>query len=239
MVRFLLSKKEHITIYLTHRLAFGFPIIVFRCLGLTHSNHNLQWFNMLFHLLAALCVFLIAEMLVKNRKKTTSMESKSFISPSLIAASVYLFSPAMLWYGCNVYFSDIFVNQLFVISVWALLKSNHHLQKHLQKNTPVSKFFPSKQYAYLILGSILVFATVLTEWIGYFLVASIGLQAVYSFFKNPSKVAKWYYALQIILLGLISIGGIGITLWVYSDILGVETFLQYLENRFFDPNRSI
>ncbi|MFK7908013.1 MAG: hypothetical protein AB8B69_22980, partial [Chitinophagales bacterium] len=212
--------------YLSHPpLGFWLPYYSFKLLGLAHSNLHLQLFNLLFHLLATLCVFSISRMLLKE----DSLQNQ-ILSPSIIAAGIYLFSPAMLWYGCNVYFSDIFVNQLFVISIWAILKSKKVENAFFQNKN--SKTLSSKLYVNLLMVSILVLATMLTEWIGYFLVVSMGFYALLQFFKTPNQTAKRYYALQIGSIFLVGIAGMGITFFVYSDILGAEAFLQYLKQRF-------
>lgn len=229
--------KDGTHYYLSHPpLGFWMPYYTFKFLGLAHSNRNLQLFNLLFHLLAAICVFFIAEMLLAKTQESVSNphfhSNKYAVSPSLIAVGIFLFSPALLWYGCNVYFSDIFVNQLFVITVWAGLKSKKSFAQLLQGSSNPSKRLLLKIYAQLLVFNSLVLATMLTEWIGYFLVASVGVYSLWHFFKQKNPTAKHYHLLQMGFAALVAIAGMGITFWTYSDILGTEAFLQYLKQRF-------
>lgn len=237
--------------YLSHPpLGFWLPYYSFQLLGLSHSNRNLQYFNLLFHLLAALCVYSIMQMMygsfskekTSNTTTSTSQLSTSqsvltppispYINPATIATSIYLLSPAMLWYGSNVYFSDIFVNQLFVIAIWGGMKVEKNLQSHWSNSSNGNTRPPKHLYFQSIWVSLLLLATLLTEWIGYFLGASMAAYTCWQFFKTSEKGKKQWYAVQIVWTVLAVIGGITITFGIYSQILGLDAFVEYLQNRF-------
>ncbi len=237
--------------YLSHPpLGFWLPYYSFKILGLSHSSRNLQYFNLLFHLLAAMCVYSIAQMMCGQwRKRTpsnmvapilqlsTNLSFRNppispYTNPGLIAASIYLFSPAMLWYGSNVYFSDIFVNQLFVIAIWVGMKTEKNGQSYWRKPSNQDKKPLLQLYFQSFLFSLLLLAVLLTEWIGYFLGASAAAYACWQFFKASEKNKKRWYAIQLLLTVVAVVGGIAITFGTYSQILGLDAFVEYLQNRF-------
>lgn len=166
------------------------------------------------------------------RKEENKNSSSPLFSPSLLAASVYLFSPAMLWYSSNVYFSDIFVNQLFVISVWMCVKLQQNYRLFLQNDIENSNTLPPSIYLQLLAFGVLVGMTLLTEWIGFLLAASVGLYTFIQLFKSSKRTTKTFYGLQLGLMILAVLAGLGITFSVYSSIAGSEAFLEYLEHRF-------
>lgn len=224
--------------YLSHPpMGFWLPYFSLKTLGFDLNAKNLQYFNVLFHLLAALCVFSIVNMLLNKRENGENKNISLLFSPAILATSVYLFSPAMLWYSSNVYFSDIFVNQLFVISAWMGIKLQQSHRQFLQNNSINSQTtFPKSIYLQLLAFSLLVGMTLLTEWIGFMLAASVALYAFVQLLKFSSKskpsLSRKFYGLQLVSMILVILAGLGITYGVYSSIAGSEAFLEYLEHRF-------
>lgn len=94
--------------YLSHPpLALYLPHGWFQLLGQPPTVLGLQAFNLLFHLLTAIALFLIVRSVVGGERAP------------LFAAVLYLFMPAPLWFHGNVFMSDIFVAAIWVWHVVA------------------------------------------------------------------------------------------------------------------------
>ncbi|MBL0044793.1 MAG: hypothetical protein IPP33_10505 [Flavobacteriales bacterium] len=93
--------------YFSHPpLAYDLPYLMFAGLGIAPNVLGLQLFNMLFHLLTTVCLYLLVKEL-----HTSEAASRA----PLFAAVLYLFMPAPLWFHSNAYMSDMFVQNFWVM----------------------------------------------------------------------------------------------------------------------------
>lgn len=241
--------------YLSHPpFAYLLPYFTFKLLGIQHSVLALQCFNLFFHCIGTLCLFLIvckvltaqtksylqerqysltanqAIYFFKNSSFLFSAQKNNISHPALLAAAIYLFSPATLWYFSNAYMSDMFVSNIWLgTTCFALqiLLPNEALVNRKQE----SDFSPPKThfrlYGAIFLLGVFLFFTLYTEWIGCFAAVAIGGYAL--LYWRRYRHYKWVVLVSIlaVLAGFIAIG------YHYARILGWATYFDYAQQRFF------
>ena len=136
-----------------------------------------------------------------------SRESSSV--PALIAFAIYVFSPLTLWLQANVYMSDIFAEIIFIAGIYLLLRW--------------AKLGGSGRFA-LIIGTF-TFFFVYSDWLGVLFAASIALYAVI----QRTQPSSWSLGIA---ASLGTAAALALTLWQYSQINGLHSFLFSLTHRF-------
>ncbi len=188
--------------YFSHPpLAYDLPYGVFRLLGTVPNVAGLQWFNMVFHLLAAWCLFLALRALLPPG------------NGPLFAAVLYLFMPAPLWFHGNAYMSDMFVQNFWLM--------------HLAVALPVflAPGPPGSGRTFLFVSTL--FLAAYTSWLGVFAaVVSAGCALWYG---RRSCDRRWigpaiWCAVAVVL-------ALGITWWRYAGVAGTEALLNYYRSR--------
>jgi hypothetical protein len=191
--------------YVSHPpLSYYLPYAILSGIGLTPEALHLQSFQLLIHLLSVILVYFVAWELLPTKSLTSS-----FLP--LLTASLYLFSPATLWFQANVYMADTLVQLFFIGTVLLLLRL----------------WRQNERVEWLKVGLfLLVFAMCYTHWLGYFVVATFVMGSI-------KKRWRSFLGKQVILP---SLGGaaiaFGIMVAQYSQISGLDAYLAEMAHRF-------
>jgi hypothetical protein len=187
-------------------LAYIAPYVVFKALGIHVEVLSLQIFCLLLHFACVWLVYLLVSMLMLQQG------SRYARMCGVIAAAIYIFSPATLWFHSNIYMSEIFVQPLFLLGAYLYLRIQ------------LSKAVPA---ALLMALGVVVFLMIYTEWIGVFFAFSIFLHGIYHW-RNPvmRKMMPIVAIASTLALLLILIH--------YSQVDGLFAFLHYLKTKFLE-----
>jgi len=137
-------------------------------------------------------------------------------TPALLASALYIFSAQTLWCHVYMYFADSLV-QLF----WAAYVLLSFL---IFKRDRISS------RSVLILFFITNFLLVYTEWIGLFVSATLFLYALYRSVREPA------YLRILLLIAGATLSALGLTLYQYASINGLEAFLDASISKYSDRN---
>lgn len=137
-------------------------------------------------------------------------EKKSSIP--LVGFIIYLFNPTVLWFQSNTYMSDILVHFFFITTVFYLVKS---------KKTDFMLKSKSSLLLYLSL-----FLMCSCSWLGYFMGGVMALFFLYKAKKQRSTFIHFIFVCLICSLALY------LTVSHYSQIAGVENYLEQMKNRY-------
>ncbi|HEX3046586.1 MAG TPA: hypothetical protein VHY08_17655 [Bacillota bacterium] len=174
--------------------AYILPYLVFRLFRIYPDVLPLQLFNLFFHFICAWFIYLIIARLLKKSKNPYFMNV-----PAIIGFTVYLFSPAPLWFHSNVYMADMMVQTFFIIGIYLFLK--------------ISSEFEGRRMDYLGFGAI-NFLMVYTEWLGIFFAVTV---FVFSVFWIKDKRRNPLLAST----GFSTIIALALTIWQYAQINGL------------------
>jgi hypothetical protein len=189
--------------YLSHpALGLYLPYLWFQVLGQPPTVIGLQAFNLLFHLLTAIGLFLLIRAVVGDRSERAP----------LFAAVLYLFMPAPLWFHGNVFMSDIFVVAIWVWHVVAAQRVFADADPGLRWRS--------------LFGLSLALA-VFAGWLGV-LAAAVDLLLIGRRWKRGGQARSGRLALIVVGSTLIPLM---ITAWTYAGVVGAEGLLGYLKGR--------
>jgi len=185
--------------YVSHPpLAYYLPYAVFSALRIEPDVLPLQYFNLFVNLLCGLGIYLLARKLLPDSNWV-----------GLLAATIYWFTPAVLWFQSNVYMSDMMAQPFYIA---ALLLALYVLEK---------------PKAITAIGlAIVCFLGTYTTWFGVLVAGSLGLYFVFRAFSRP----KYFWVVG--LLTLSQVAALGLMAWQYSQIAGWDAYLAELGHRF-------
>jgi hypothetical protein len=130
----------------------------------------------------------------------------------VIAAAIYIFSPATLWFHSNIYMSDMFVQPLFILGVYL------YLRIQLSKAVPVALL--------IALGAMLLLM-IYTEWLGVCFAFAVFLHGLYRW-RTPAM--RWMMVTTFVAATL----GLLLILVHYSQVDGLAAFLHYSKTKFLE-----
>jgi hypothetical protein len=185
--------------YVSHPpLAYYIPYAVFSALHIEPNVLPLQYFNLFINLLCGLGIYLLARKLLPDSNWV-----------GLLAATIYWFTPAILWFQSNVYMSDMMAQPFFIA---ALLLALYILDK------------PKASTAIGL--AIVCFLGTYTTWFGVLVAGSLGLYFVFRAFSRP----KYFWVVGLLMLS--QVAALGLMAWQYSQIAGWDAYMAELSHRF-------
>ena len=195
--------------YVSHPpLAYYVPFLLFRVTRIYPSVDAIQYFHLFIHFLCGLGVYWIACILL-GRKLFGELSFTAFT-----AYTLYLFSPATLWFQCNTYMADMFVQLPFIYGILFFLIDSRRLAHH---DSPLERglrgVFAGSRMVWV--EALIVFLAVYTSWLGVFF--AIVLAGYYLF-----KLHLWRRAAGILLSMLLALA---LIVWQYSHINGLHAYL--------------
>jgi len=199
------AQHDGLIYYFSHPpLAYDVPYALFRITGTAPSVIGLQLLNLAFHLITAWFLFLALKALYPPEKKT--------LAP-VFAAALYLFMPAPLWFHGNVYMSDMFVQNFWVMHLAIALRMflGYSLDKRL-----------------LLAFFITLFLSVLTSWLGVFAAVASGLAALWKWKKERS--ARWLIPMALAALAVVL--ALSYTAWRYTRVVDFDQLIAFFQSRF-------
>ncbi|MEO6870554.1 MAG: hypothetical protein ABI168_12965 [Ginsengibacter sp.] len=192
--------------YVSHpQFAYIFPYLAFQLLHVKATVLSIEIFNLAINFLSALFIYLI----IGTLREKKSFEKIDWIG--LCGFVVYLFNAGVLWFQCNTYMSDMLVHFFFVAGTYYLL------QLFLNKHTSGKDF---------ILYAATLFLMIYTSYLGIIFAFSVFLYSV-----TRLKRRK-IYRQTILITILVSIAAIGLFVYQYCKINGLENYVDQLRNRF-------
>lgn len=178
--------------------AYILPYLIFRLFNIYPSALSLQIFNLFFHFISAIFIFLIIVLLTREHYQ------KRLNIPAIIGYAIYMFAPATMWYQSNVYMADMFVQPLFIMEIYLFLK------------LILSK---DKKPIYLVFLGIVNLLAIYTEWLGLLLAFAICFYALLKIKKKEMRTILYVVAAT-------AIASLTLTVWQYSQIDGLNAFIQ-------------
>ncbi len=190
-------------------LGFWLPYFIFKTIGVQPDIVPLQIFNMLIHFIGAAFVYFTILLFTLRRF------SRRAYLPSLLGASGYIFTAQGLWFGSNVYFSDMLVQLLWIIATYLILRL-------AEKKSAI----PPLQLALI---SVLVGLMIFTEWLGVFYAFVVAL------------VALFYFRSIVLFLSvaLSSLAAGGFIVGIYSSIAGFDKLRASMTEKYMIRNSSM
>ncbi|HYV91385.1 MAG TPA: hypothetical protein VE978_06365 [Chitinophagales bacterium] len=190
--------------YISHPpLAYYLPYFTFALLKIYPDALALQVFNLLFHFLTALILYLSVCIITRENAL------KQFSPAAFFAALFYLFMPATLWFNSNVYMADMFVQNTWIISLYFLLKN----------------FYGDKEQSilYLTLFGGSLFLMIYTDWPGAFFATGIALVCAQKIFFQKKR--KFIPLLVVTIVATLL--SLAVIMLQYSTIAGWAAMFRY------------
>lgn len=192
--------------YFSHPpLAYDLPYFMFFAFGVAPNVMGLQVFNLFFHLITGFALFFAVREIVPSPRTSAA---------PLFAAILYLFMPAPLWFHSNVYMSDMFVQNFWVLHLafaMRLFRSKGAIPMNL-----------------LLLFGVTMFLTVYTSWLGVFAASTATILALWDWWKDRSS--KWLAVVFVSALALAI--ALGLTAWRYLQVIDVQALFVHFADRF-------
>jgi hypothetical protein len=191
--------------YVSHPpFAYIFPYLVFKLFNIKGTVLAIEIFHLVINFMSALFVYLIIGTL-RNKKSFEKIDWTG-----ILGYTFYLFSAGVLWFQCNTYMSDMLVHLFFITGVYFLLR-----------------IFLNNQTSgkYLILFAANLFLMIYTSWLGIIFAFCVFLYSI--IWLRKERIFK-----KIILVTtLVSIASIGLFVYQYSLIIGLDTFMEQMQER--------
>ncbi len=185
--------------YVSHPpLAYYLPYAVFSLLHIEPDVLPLQYFNLFINLLCGFGIYLLAR---------AWLPGNSWVG--MVAAIVYWFTPAALWFQSNVYMSDMMGQPFYIAALLLAIKV---------KDNP--------RLVTITALAIVCFLGTYNTWFGVLVALSLGL---YFLFKAINNRAFIWVTLLLVLSQLLAMG---LMAWQYSYIAGWDAYLAELSHRF-------
>lgn len=181
------------------QFAFILPHLIFELFHIKPTVLSLEIFHLFINFFSAVFIYLITCLLSIQRP------FKQVFIPGLIAFSVYLFSPAVLWFQANTYMSDTLVQLPFILAVYTILKL-------LMRK----RFYSIK---YLLYYAIFLFLMIYTSFLGIFFAASVFLYSLIKLRRETVFLPLIFVTLLISFFAVFTITK------QYSQINGLEAYL--------------
>jgi hypothetical protein len=193
--------------YVSHPpFAYYFPYFVFKLLHIKPDVLPLQVLNFFLHFISGLFVYFTVCLLSFNRARSYPHLA------SIVAFTVYIFSPATLWFQGNIYMSDMAVHCLFVMSTYAVLKMI------------IRQKFSSPKYIFFYV--LLLFLMIYTSWLGVFFAIGVLVYSLIHVRQNKGfRTLIW----STIIVALLSLR---VITYQYTQINGMEAYLSEIVNRY-------
>ncbi|MBK9761540.1 MAG: glycosyltransferase family 39 protein [Flavobacteriales bacterium] len=192
--------------YFSHPpLAYDLPYLMFAGLGIAPNVLGLQLFNMLFHLLTTVCLYLLVKEL-----HTSEAASRA----PLFAAVLYLFMPAPLWFHSNAYMSDMFVQNFWVM--------------HLVVVARIFKRGEFDSWRSLGLLCATTFLTMYTSWPGVFAAMAVTVLACRHWWATRDRACFKPAVVAWVAVCL----ALGLALWRYLHVVDLDSLIAYYKGRF-------
>ena len=192
--------------YFSHPpLAYDLPYLVFSILRIAPNVMGVQVFNLLFHLITAFALFFAVREIFPSTPNTAA---------PLFAAVLYLFMPAPLWFHGNVYMSDMFVQNFWVL--------------HLIYAIRLFRANGAIPIGLLVLFGVTLFLTVYTSWLGVFAAITAIVLAVWQWWKERDP--KWTGVILMSILAVLL--ALGLTAWRYLRVIDAQALVAHFADRF-------
>ncbi|MBK9176272.1 MAG: hypothetical protein IPM46_08030 [Flavobacteriales bacterium] len=191
--------------YLSHPpLAFDLSHALFALTGVAPNALGLQLFNLFFHLLTAIGLYLVVRELHPIERESNA---------PLFASLLYLFMPASLWFHGNVYMSDMFVQNAWVWHVLAVLRMyGHHRPGWHQP----------------LLAGLTLCVTTLISWPGVWAGAALFFIALLRWWRSRSV-----QELRIMAAAMLGVGlALGYTAWRWMQVVEADALIAYFTGRY-------
>jgi len=204
--------RDGVLYYLSHPpLAYDLPHLLFSLTGTAPNALGLQLFNVFFHLLTAIGLYLIIRELLTERTTTNA---------PLFGAVLYLFMPAPLWFHSNAYMSDMFVQNAWVWHVFVVLR--------MYRTNATGWRWP-------VLVGLTLFITTCISWPGVWAGMVLCCIALLRWWRTRER-----WELRVMLVAVTGVGlALGYTAWRWLQVVDPDALLAYFGGRFAERRTSM
>ncbi|MFZ1694088.1 MAG: hypothetical protein WAT74_12885 [Flavobacteriales bacterium] len=193
--------------YLSHPpLAFDLPHALFALTATEPNALGLQLFNLFFHLLTAIGLYLVVREIRGEAARPSGAE--------LFASLLYLFMPAPLWFHGNAYMSDMFVQNAWVWHVLVALRA-------LKSERPIS--WRSAAWC-----AVTLFITTAISWPGVWAGIALATIALWQWRANRDATRIRLVSAAVLGVGL----ALAYTAWRWLQVVDATAFLAYFTGRY-------
>ncbi len=198
--------------YLSHPpLAYDLPYALFTLTGTRANVLGLQLFNLFFHLLTAIALYLIVRELLAKRGVSAA---------PLFAALLYLFMPASLWFHGNVYMSDMFVQNAWVWHILVVLRMYRE---------------PRVGWRWPLLAGFTLFGTTIISWPGVWAGVVLFCMAAVRWRRSRSS-----QEVRVMMAAVLGVGlALAYTAWRWLQVVDLEHLLSYFTGRYADRGTAL
>ncbi len=199
--------RDGVLYYLSHPpLAYDLPHLLFTLTGSAPNVLGLQLFNLFFHLLTAVALYLIVRELLANASASNA---------PFFAAMLYLFMPAPLWFHSNVFMSDMFVQNAWVWHVLVVLR--------MYRSNAAGWMWP-------LLAGLTLFITTCISWPGVWAGVVLFGVALLRWWRSRDR-----QELRVMLMAVLSVGlALGYTAWRWLQVVDADALVAYFTGRYAD-----
>lgn len=190
--------------------SFYLSYLFFTVLLLKPNIVGLFILNILIQGLIAVLLYMLICVLFE--RKITGM----LYTPALLASSLYIFSAQTLWCHVYMYFADTLVLLFWV--AYLLLSFLIFKRDRISSRGALTLFFITN------------FLLIYTEWLGLFVSATLFMYALYRSAREP------IYLRILLLIAGATLLALGLTLYQYAAIDGLEAFLDTSISKYADRN---
>jgi len=195
--------------YLSHPpLAFDLPHALFTLTATEPNALGLQLFNIFFHMLTAIGLYLVVREIRGEAARPSGAE--------LFASLLYLFMPAPLWFHGNAYMSDMFVQNAWVWHVLVALRA-------LKSERPIS--WRSAAWC-----AVTLFITTAISWPGVWAGIALATIALWQWRANRDATRLRLVSAAVLGVGL----ALGYTAWRWLQVVDADALLAYFTGRYAD-----
>ncbi|MBK8500068.1 MAG: hypothetical protein IPL52_14910 [Flavobacteriales bacterium] len=208
--------RDGVLYYLSHPpLAYDLPHMLFTLTGSAPNALGLQLFNLLFHLLTAIALYLIVRELL-----TVGSLVPSGVEAPLFAAVLYLFMPASLWFHSNVYMSDMFVQNGWVWHILVVLR--------MYRSNATGWKWP-------LLAGLTLFITTCISWPGVWAGVMLFFIAFLRWWRSRDG-----QELRVMLMAVLGVGlALGYTAWRWLQVVDADALIAYFTGRYADRGTAV
>lgn len=191
--------------YLSHPpLAYDLPHLLFTFIGSAPNALGLQLFNLFFHLLTAIAIYLIVRELIADGSASNA---------PLFAAVLYLFMPAPLWFHSNVYMCDMFVQNAWVWHILVVLRMYRT---------------PRLGWRWPLLVGFTLFITTCISWPGVWAGMVLFGIALFRWWRERER-----QEVRVMLTTVLGVGlALGYTTWRWLQVVDADALIAYFTGRY-------
>jgi hypothetical protein len=190
------------------------PHFICTTFGVKPSENSIRVFMLFIHFLSGLLIYYLTLTLLKTQlNASTTFNVEANKKWSLVAASLFIFSPIAMWFMGNSYSHETMVFPLYLLALLSGFKI-------LLANYSTSKNF------YILYG-VSIALSIYTDWLGCVVALVFFTKAILDYKKKKPGL----FLITNVLVLLVTIA---VILWQYAHVIGNTELKQFVLEQFFN-----